>query len=613
MRKFGISRRPLCLTVLIISFVLLLHRHHYYSFEFKPQIKIPQELALQRRALSNSPFALFSGQDRHQLAESGPLQGFRSWPLLEKCRWFFYTTYAQDSSWTNNQILERFEDSRADNSRLSHVFERLRMFDTCFVEGQLTMAQVLPSGEEPLDFHHRMFPFLASFSTLKDIWPTIFHLNTWKSLPAQINPAWNSNTRVPFDIDSSRSFWENWAAFSSGKGLVMSLAERHKDLFFRLLRVLDHLDNKFPIQLVQQSGELSPEFLKAVGRFLQTTNQQVYLIECGSTLNQAYAPHMTYFVNKWIATIFNTFSEFILLDADVVPFVDLETFFANPQYQTTGSLLYKDRDISDEFTFDYCIEMFRYLEPSTEAVLFMDHRTKINASVVSPSTSKFASEEELVYSRFFYNKILHNVDSGLVVLHKVQQLPSLLMSFFMNLDSKASGCVYGDKELFWIGHLFSGKDFSIDARFGAVVGPIQTQDKSPIGAEYKVCATQMGHVNAEKELLWANGGLKTCKIPTAADQDFESKPNYFETHYSSLQQLEDLYDTPLVINGYIIPEIVTNPWLKVNECCEYAYCATAKIPMDQGTQNIENMAVFNKTTTGRYNEIAAIWNREIES
>ncbi|SCU84108.1 LAFA_0D08152g1_1 [Lachancea sp. 'fantastica'] len=617
MRIFPTARKPAFLAFFFVTALLLLHRYRTRStLRYDLLIEIPSSLILQRRALSTSPFSLFSTHNRRQLAETGPQHGFRSWPLLEKCRWYFYNTYAQNASWTNDEVLNRFEDPRADNSRLSHIFERLRMFDTCFVEGHLTITQVLPSDQNSLDFHRRMFPFLAPFSAQNDIWPTISHLNSGKQLPAMtnLNTAGATSTKqLPFDIDPSRSFWENWSAFSSGKGLVLSLAERHQVLFYRLLRVLDHLDNKFPIQLVQQRGELSPGFLESLSKFLHTTNQQVYVVDCGPTLNDVYAKHMTYFVNKWIATIFNTFSEFILLDADVVPFVDLATFFDDRQFQNSGSLMYKDRDLTNEFTFDYCIEMFKYLEPSAEAVLLMDHRMKANVSVVDPlMSSNTGSEEELIYSRFFYNKVLHNVDSGLVVMNKVQKLPSLVMSFFMNLDSKASNCVYGDKELFWIGHLFSGKDYSVDANYGAVVGPIQTHDNSD-RKNYKVCATQMGHVNAGKELLWTNGGLKTCKIPTAAEQDFQSKPSYFEAHYSSVQQLQELYQAPLVIDGYITPEIATDPWLKGNECCEYAYCATANIPRDQDIESRDNIAVFNKSMKAHYNEIAFIWNHELNA
>ncbi|CAI5169063.1 AVN_HP_G0119660.mRNA.1.CDS.1 [Saccharomyces cerevisiae] len=39
----------------------------------------------------------------------------------------------------------------------------------------------------------------------------------------------------------------------------------------------------------------------------------------------------------------------------------------------------------------------------------------------------------------------------------------------LNLDGKLQRCVYGDKEIFWLGQLYAGQDYSINPVDGSII------------------------------------------------------------------------------------------------------------------------------------------------
>ncbi|CUS21922.1 LAQU0S04e03928g1_1 [Lachancea quebecensis] len=567
----------------------------------------------QRAALKDSPFSDFSRPWWRLSLARKDWREFKSQTLQEKCRHYFDTVYSKDSQWTNDAVRIFFNDEDVDNAKISNIVERVRVFDDCFISGGLSLDQVIPQKRDVMGFHHRMFPFLKDFRKPEELWPTIIDLNTRRELRKGIIPHYSAHSSDAFKMDNSKSFWYNWNAFSTGRGLVFSLGERHLDPFIRLLKVLDRLGNKLPIQIVQRDNELSEQFLNALSSFLQKSHQKVYFVNCGAFLESLYEAQMTFFVNKWTASIFNTFSEAILMDADVIPFIPPEEFFDDEQFSRSGLMLYKDRDMPQETTFDYCIRAFHHLMPSAEATILMNHTMKVNGSVVQQDTTIFSNEEERIYHRFFYNKTLHNVDSGLVVLRKPEKLSGLLISLFMNLDPRLSRCIYGDKELFWLGQLFSGRDYTIDPIDGSVVGSLVTKQLEDVGKkQYEICATQMSHSSQDNRLLWTNGGLKKCKTPGAAHMDFEQSPSYFESRYSSEEDLQEIYDQALSLEALIVPDIKIHPWVKVRECLEYTYCASLSTEDTQSIVSNGAIVIFDERSSRDFNNISSVWNQKLD-
>lgn len=515
--------------------------------------------------------------------------------LKKKCQFYFNETYRLNPKWTHDQTTFLYNIDAIDNTLALLSIERLRMFDTCFMKSTFSVEDII-TNNDPQDFTRRMFPFINNFEHLIDLWPRIYDLNNKQTLD------------IFFEPNNSLTFWENWIGFSKGKGIAIALGESHLDTFRRLLLVLDYLGNTDPIQIVTKGNELSSYFIDEIFKFLNNgkIRQKVYLIDCSQTLNVKYIEeHLPYFLNKWLAAIFNTFEEFILLDADTIPFVSLRSLFELEGYKKTGIFFYKDRNIPQEKTFDYCIELFNEFKPSNEEIQFMNYTLNLKDDEID------LSESEYVYQRFFQKKILHNLDSGLVIVNKKKKLSSLIMSFMMNLNAKIQRCVYGDKELFWLGQFFSNENYAFSPIEGSIIGfikePVSINNQNST-VEFKICGTQMAHSDENDNLIWTNGGLRMCKNPLMADSDFEQNPEYFKSKFGSIDALKSYYKKPLKINGLIIPNITVQPWERELECKEYSYCATVTSHSD----NISGKLVKFKPSVLRHiNEISLIWNLDL--
>lgn len=572
-----------------------------------------RQQALQRAAKSGFWKGLFNFPPFRYRMEQDEVNLLVNWDnvsMAERCRYIMDTTYAVNEGWTNLLNIRFYGEDEVDDLLISLLGERLRYFDYCFLSGGLTFEEVFnvksiidPQDQHkssPYDFLHRMFPFLRKVENDEQdpFWPLITDLTSGKVQPIP-----------PLPLDFNKNFWSNWLKMSHGKGIVLTLSENDKYLFFKQLKVLQHMGNTLPIQLLTAGGEISEEFIEELSLVVKATTQKVYLVDCTRVLDPKYAKeYISFFINKWLAVIFNTFEEIVLLDADVVPFVNIEQFLSNPKYKSTGILLFKDRSMPKEHTFSYCVDMLRGVEPSYQ------ENKLIGSNIMYYSGDKQydSSEEALVYQRFSHDLLLHHVDSGLVVINKVRNLNGLLFSFMLNLDGKMARCVYGDKEIFWLGQLYAGQKYSIYPIDGSIVGPLIENVKDDTSQKiYQICGAQIAHSDESDELLWTNGGLKTCKIPESAESDFQKASDYFKERYKDVDTLKKIYDSPLRMEGLIMPEVHEEPWLQIKECSNYMYCATAT--QDNNDVNLEHdighVVKFNQKTSKRLNEISAIWNQ----
>ncbi|EDO14552.1 hypothetical protein Kpol_298p4 [Vanderwaltozyma polyspora DSM 70294] len=525
----------------------------------------------------------------------------------QKCRTMIELMYLITPTWTNDEITKFHNIDELDNLIISLMGERLRIYDYCFMSGNLDIKNVLDakrlSLDTPIDisdFQHRMFPFLKEIRAETEyFWPTITNLRTNTTVPIP-------NFEQP-QMDFNLNFWKNWSKAASGKGIVITMGERDKPMLFKLLRVLEFQDNKYPIQIVTSGNELSREFINEIHDELQRIKQDVYLVDCGSLLDPHYSKDLIInFLNKWLAVIFNTFEEVIFLDVDVIPFVDMDYFFDNEEYKSSNLLLYKDRVMLHESTYPHCIDMFHEVEPSREESAVLG--TKI---LFDSRTKEFDhnSQVAMTFRNFFRKLQLHHVDSGLIVVNKMEKLNGLLFSFMLHLDAKVRRCVYGDKELFWIGQLFAGQTYSIDKIDSGLIGPvIEGVDEKTNMKKFQICATQMSHSDANGDLVWTNGGLKTCKINDAAKSDFLNTPDYFTDRYETEEVLRRIYESPLMIEGLIIPDVKVESWLQIRECANYFYCASALFSETDTSNNVGQFKKFDEQEKAKFNKISELWN-----
>ena len=580
---------------------------------------------LYRMANSVSPFAFLDGNRETVLGGETLMKSLLSnrkftnkeretlkdWPnakKLDQCRYLVYSIYQQDANWSNEGMCTYHSNDELDDSLLALMGERLRIYDYCFITGKLNVKDVFNdyltenNSITASDFQKRMFPFLRSDSEESNelFWPIVTNLKTGEVQPRP------KVSVSPKEFNSQ--FWKYWKQSSHGKGIVLTMGERDVDMFKKQLRVLDHLGNKLPIQLVTAGSEYSPEFLKDLTDFLKTTNQEVYLVEASPILDPEFvSKYIVFFFHKWIAILLNTFEELVLIDADVVPFVPLKSFFKSEGYKTTGLLLFKDRNMKGEHTFTYCMESLKYMEPSRQETEYIQTNLLIDSTKELPSPT--SSEEAAVYNHFFKDLRLHHVDSGLVTVNKNEKMNGLLMSFMLHLNGKIQRCVYGDKEFFWLGQLFAGQDYSIHPMDAGVAGGIDRSNPNSSPKEYFICSAQISHIDENQKLLWQNGGSNFCEVSNSATSDFEKDPSYFRGRYQSMESLKTLYDSPVKFDGVIIPDASANPWLQLKECSNYMYCAFNVEDHQNSKLDSGFMKRFDKGTMDELNKISEIWNQ----
>lgn len=530
---------------------------------------------------------------------------------LKKCQIMISTMYFQNPIWNNTNILKFYNQDGVDNTLVEILGESVRIFNYCFLEGGLDAQDVFNAaifqskGIDAWDYQIRMFPFFDSNfeKESKIMWPRIIDVSFSKDSESNYEAPDVKTTALNFNIN----FWSNWAKLAQGKGIVTTMAVSDVPTFAKQLLTFQEIKNTLPIQLVTTGVELTDEFINEIKSAAAASNQHVTIIDCSPFLSHEFSTnYIKNFFNKWIAVLLNTFEEAIFIDVDAVVYQDTLDFFSIPKYKETGIYMYQDRTMPDEHTFNYCTEMLGYMAPSQQEEVLLGSVLSVDTN----SMSLDASVESRVYDNFFNKLRLHHVDSGLVILHKSRKLNGLLTSFMLHLDAKMQRCVYGDKEIFWLGELFAGEKFSIDPFEGGVVGPIgRSKDAEPgTSNEISVCGTQIAHEDIDGKLVWTNGGLKACKIRNAAQNDFQKDPDYFTARYGTVENLESLYDSPLSIQGFISPDPFKKPWMQIAECAAYMYCAF----YDEGASNDEigggKLIEFSGAEQERYINIAKIWN-----
>lgn len=569
--------------------------------------------ALKKAATINSPFAslwklLSLNKKGIEDPESQLLVNWETSSLAERCRYMIDATYAINQGWSNDLIVDLKGSDEIDNVLVSLMGERLRLFDHCFISGRLSMGKVFETqslidpdngtGSSPEDYVRRVFPFLSQENGQGNdpMWPDITNLKTGEREPVPQLPR-----------EFNRDFWLSWQTMAKDKGIAITLNEASKHLFYKQLKVLEHNGNRLPIQIITSGSEFSADFVDELQEKVRLSDQHVYLVDCSPILDGSFAKkNIRNVINKWLAVIFNTFEEAVLLDVDAVPFVPIESFLSDKSYKESGILMYKDRYMLSERTFRYCTDMLKEVEPSVQERSLIKSKIKYHSGVTNFDTS----EEATVYQRFTHDLLLHHVDSGLVVINKVKNLNGLLFSFMLNLDAKMKLCVYGDKEMFWLGQLYAGQDYTIYPMDGGIVGPVTKAIESD-STVYQICATQIGHCDISQNLLWTNGGLKTCKLSSGADIDFQNDPEYFEARYGDLATLKGIYNAPLKLEGMIVPD-PREPWIQLRECSSYIYCASANEVVSRANSResiIGHISIFDEATLRKHSSVVSIWNQ----
>ena len=245
-------------------------------------------------------------------------------------------------NWSTEDILKEYENNSVGSLVFTLMVERLRVYDYCFIHGNENLKELINNedfdGITSQDFNTRMFPFMNFQNSESElIWPTVYDLS-------KSNGITNAVVQPPHieDIDTfNANFWQNWAKYSNGKGIVVTMRSSDTLMFYRQLKVLKALGNVLPIQVITTGGEVSEQFIKDLSDYSKQLEQKIYLVDVSNILDKQFVlTHIHNFYNKWIAQLFNTFEEALFIDIDAVPYIPLEEFFNIDSYQNSGILMY---------------------------------------------------------------------------------------------------------------------------------------------------------------------------------------------------------------------------------------------------------------------------------
>ncbi|CAI4061612.1 hypothetical protein SUVZ_05G2660 [Saccharomyces uvarum] len=513
---------------------------------------------------------------------------------------------ALESGWSN-RFYSVNQESLAPGKDVVQLVTRINIFSRCLQQTGNRDIQLLR------DIEKRLFPYL-NFRGLEtneiDFWPTHTRWNG-EVYHASVLEFGSRNGHFvrsrPIKYNSALSFWENWlqtATQAGSRGIVISASDVQLDETLRLLKVLRFIKNNFPIEIVY-NGDLSQDTIKSLVKCARNQDapeypaQEIWFLNVHSVLSPGYSDKFLTYSNKWLALIFSSFEIPILLDSDTVPFVSIDMFYKLEEFQRTGALFFKDRIISDDLFEPSQVEILKEviygcigLNLTDESIL---HDRIIN-HIKDPTVVQ-------VLENMLIKRYKHHLESGLVILDKGRHLFSMLTSLALQFSPIAE-YFHGDKEWFWLGALLSNNPFTfypVDASNIGKLGSVISKETT--GEFYQICSVQLSHTDKDGSLLWLNGGLNVCK-KASWGYDYEHNQR-LAANFQDTEELRKYYQSPVQLEGIIMPDADISGWVKSGECFLFNYCTLFK----EGQYG--KVIKFTGTEKRRFSQIVSVWNEQI--
>jgi len=264
---------------------------------------------------------------------------------------------------------------------------------------------------------------------------------------------------------------------SKGKGIVICTGNDHFNYARSTIDILRNILNcSLPIEVFYYGDDdLSYENRQILQKYSNTYLSNLFEYFDNTIIN----------VKGWaikpFAILASRFEEVILMDADVVFVRDPKELFNEQGYIETGTLFFKDRTL-------------------TKGKYYGLKWLKLWMKDPLPETKRL---------RYWKNKTIHEMDSGVVLIHKIKTLLGLLNTCKLNeyeIRSKVVyNYVYGDKETFWIGFDMARQHYYMDPEPSSVLGGIENVGVSEVSSLKMIC----GHISHTKNgrLLFWNGHI----------------------------------------------------------------------------------------------------------
>lgn len=506
------------------------------------------------------------------------VSNWESATLSDQCKVLVSAMYKKDPNWNHMDLTQEYTNRGDSSPNLIKAIERLRIYDTCFIIGGVGNEKFFEEIREELgsphvtaeDFQARMLPFLRQMppETTEHMLPRVVNTITGK-----LDPNWEVLV-PPYEFNAN--FLYHWRRMAHGRGIVTTVAPHQIPLLKQQFVVWQQLNNTLPIQITYKNKELNDAHRNEITKIAEETGQAVYLINMQPILDDDYSKHhIKGSANKFLATFFNTFEEFIFVDADTVSFVNPMEYFEMRSYKKSGMRFWRDRRLYHLGHDEYCSDIIIDLIPTFEEHLYLGSNWDLLPT--DPEVKTSTDPKAFLFSEYFHRNLLHHVESGLFVVNKSQKLAGLVAALFLDAHWGFRGCSNGDRESFWLGPMVMGMDFYVDKSSAAALGKIHDV-KTPDGKPAKaICSTQLAHVDDDLKLLWAKGGLRTCKFDDAAKQDMDNNEEYFTSKFENINKLEAHYRSELNVEGYIIPDVDDIAWQASNECKGRVNCALVRL------------------------------------
>lgn len=370
----------------------------------------------------------------------------------------------------------------------------------------------------------------------------------------------------------------------NGRGIVMTISDSFVEEAVRNIRVLRHFRNTYPIEIIYHSN-LSPDSQRkltqaAREKFADYPAQELWFVDITRAIEPKFILRFSGFANKISATLFNSFEEMILIDADLVLLQPPSYFFSLDKYTRLGTMFYKDR-AAFQFRPKQEIRIFQKLSPSLyDSIVFN----------IPQLTNKTLTNE-------FFNGFQHYMESGLVVINRRRHFLQPLIMAMMNFYNPIVSAVYGDKELFWLAMILAGdEEYEFNDNFAAASGELtpETERHKDIKqaktfASKEICLNHPSHIadTDNHTLVWLNSGFRFCgntKKNMDFQAEFDRKKRF--THLKLVEEFRAFFELQMKITHSIIPPHDINRqaaknnehepdagWVMTLYCKGYCWCA----------------------------------------
>ncbi|CAM9019472.1 unnamed protein product [Wickerhamomyces anomalus] len=492
------------------------------------------------------------------------------------------------------------QESKSTERKLIDASTHLRVYGACYLDqyGQHNDYESDAQFEKDcLDIEMRMFPWLSRRLPTYKRWDGT-ELKTLPDISKYTNQIDDYNPIL------TNCYMKNLKHQLNGRGITISAKDDHFDILVGLFSLLRSLGNKLPIEIVHK--DFNPSNKTQVNELFPKI--ELWFVDVQNAISQNYRDKFNAYANKLLAYFFNSFKDCILLDADTVPVVDLESkIFDSEEYKKQGAFFFKDRELFYQGIFSDRKFFAKLMPTNIDTGMFK----------VPKATDK------TLKNRFIGGRFLHYMEAGVVAIDKAKHFTGVLTTLQLQIWAPAASKVWGDKELFWLGLSISGdEDYYMNELAAGSVGQLTPkrfrthEDKELIGRE--LCSTHPAHVSSvdNSTLLWFNSGYQYCKKDTANEDYDESK--LYQKMFPSKDDLNKYYKDTLKVEAVIIPkhaeyhvgnDIGENPrgWGMKHECGGYMFCSFDKVGGKDDPVSNGLLLQFNETQQKIYDYHGSVW------